>query len=111
MTILRNCRHCGQPLHGQRLGVYLPPLKAAIFDAIHAGGDLGASTEDLQQLAIWADRRTQKLPAAVTIRAHIWQINEFLAETDWRVRQINRDRRYVLIHTPQVEARAHGLRG
>jgi hypothetical protein len=73
------CPHCHQPIAHERLGVVLTPLKAAIVDAIKRAGELGISSESLMR-DLYLDRK----PASkFTIKAHVWQINELLAATDW----------------------------
>jgi hypothetical protein len=73
------CPHCGQPIASERLGVRLTPLKAAIVDAIKRTGDLGKSSESLMR-ELYFDRK----PVSVnTLKAHVFQINELLAATDW----------------------------
>lgn len=73
------CSHCGQQIAHERLGVRLTPLKAAIVDRIKWAGDLGRSSESLVR-ELYFDRR----PVSVTtLKAHIWQINDALEQTDW----------------------------
>lgn len=86
------CPHCGQPLREQRGGVFMTPLKVALFDAIAAGGDLGTNVAELGRLDIWRDRKPVKRD---TIKAHVWQINEALALTPWRI--VYFDKAYVLV--------------
>jgi hypothetical protein len=73
------CPHCHQPIAHERLGVVLTPLKAAIVDRIKWAGDLGRSSESLMR-ELYLDRRPV---SAATLKAHVWQINELLAGTDW----------------------------
>ena len=63
----------------ERLGVRLTPLKAAIVDRIKWAGDLGRSSESLVR-ELYLDRFTV---SRTTLKAHVWQINELLAGTDW----------------------------
>ena len=95
LVAIRMCETCGQPLRTQRGGVFLSPLKAAIFDAVTMAGDYGVTVHDLMQLDVWRDRKPIK---PVTIRAHIMQINDALASTQWRIGTIYR--RYVLMVIP-----------
>jgi hypothetical protein len=73
------CPHCGQPIAHERLGVVLTPLKAAIVDAIKRHGDLGVSSESL----IWVLYSDRSPVSPTTLKAHVFQINELLAGTDW----------------------------
>jgi hypothetical protein len=73
------CPHCHQPIAHERLGVALTPLKAAIVDRIKWAGDLGRSSESLMR-ELYSDR---KPVSTTTLKAHVWQINELLAGTDW----------------------------
>ena len=73
------CPHCQQPIAHERLGVVLTPLKADIVDRIKWAGDLGRSSESLIR-ELYLDR---KLVGVTTLKAHVWQINELLAATDW----------------------------
>jgi hypothetical protein len=79
------CPHCHQTITAMRLGVRLTPRKAAIVDAIKAAGDIGISSEELKYV-LW-DRDTVCVD---TVKAHIWQINEVLEETDWIIRSDSR---------------------
>ena len=76
----RICPHCQQPIAIERAGVRLPPLKAAIFDAIKAAGAIGVSTDEL--IASLYDGRAV---SRETIKAHVNQINDRLAETDYQI--------------------------
>jgi len=91
-TTIRTCEACGQPLRMQRGGVFMSPLKAAIFDAIVAAGDIGVSTAELMRLDVWRDRKPVK---PVTIRMHVLQTNDALCDSPWRI--VALDRRYVLV--------------
>ena len=98
----RNCDSCGQPLRSHRHGAFLPPLKAAILDAIETTRDFGVTSAELARLDEFRDR---PLPAARNnIRVHIGQINELLAEYESDRRIVSIDRRYVLVRL------AHGDR-
>lgn len=99
MPRIRSCQTCGQPLRFERAGVYLPPIKAAIFDAVAAAGDIGVSLEELQHLELWRDRRPGYPPGTNGMRAHVWQINnQYLIETDVHIHRV--DQRYVLMNRP-----------
>ena len=65
------CACCGQPLAEYRLGIRLTPLKARIFDAIKRRG-----SERIQ---------AREIGNPVTVKSHVWQINDLLEETDWRI--------------------------
>jgi hypothetical protein len=68
----------------------MPALKAAIFTAVKASGDLGISSVELLAEA-YSDKPP---PQREAIKAHISQINELLEETRFRIVSI--DRRWVL---------------
>jgi hypothetical protein len=71
------CPTCRRPMPPEtRGGVRLTPLKARIFDVIHRAGVDGISPADIN--AIVFDGRA----SYDTVKAHIWQINDLLAETD-----------------------------
>jgi DNA-binding CsgD family transcriptional regulator len=76
MTKLATCPYCHQPIRGVRLGIYMSPRRAEIFDIIKAAGEGGVST------AVLAERLAL---SRYTVRSHIEQINGLLAETDWRI--------------------------
>lgn len=80
MTANNLCPHCRQRLPEIREGVRLSPLKARIFDAIKRARYEGITVEDIN--AICYDGRAQP----VTIRAHIFQINECLADTSVQIK-------------------------
>jgi DNA-binding winged helix-turn-helix (wHTH) protein len=58
----------------------MPPLKAKIVDALKVAGAIGCSREDLVN-AVWGG----KIRAADTIKAHIQQLRDLLAETEWDI--------------------------
>jgi hypothetical protein len=78
------CPQCHQPIAIERLGVRLTPLKAAIFDRIKRAGDLGVSSTEL--VGELYDNRV----ATNTVKAHVWQINQVLAETSFVIRSDGR---------------------
>lgn len=78
------CPYCGSD---ERLGVRLPKLKVRILDLVKAAGDIGISAAELRREVYGNAARHE-----VTIRAHIGQINEYLAETDWRIKSDGRGR-------------------
>jgi hypothetical protein len=61
-----------------RLGVRLPPLKAAIFDVIKCRGKHRVTQQELQGIF--------ELPSLVTVRAHIWGINQLIEDVGWRIK-------------------------
>jgi hypothetical protein len=80
------CSHCHQPIGVVRFGVRLTPLKAAIVDRIKAAGDIGVTSGE-----IVADLyRDRPVVALTTIKAHVQQINDLLAATEWRIRSARR---------------------
>ena len=77
------CPHCGQPLASMRLGVRLPAvIKGVLFDTVKAAGDIGISRDELLD-QVYADR---KRPTPATIKAHVQQINDLLAETEFEIK-------------------------
>lgn len=98
----RTCENCGQPLRLHRVGVWLPVVKAAIFDAVTAGGTYGVSADQLTQLDVWRDR---KRPGLDGIKSHVQQLNEhYLAEIGYRITRP--DGRYVLTRTANISREA-----
>lgn len=73
------CPHCHRPYTTERASVPLPPLKAAIFDAIKAAGEIGISSQDL----IGSVYETPR--SLVTIKSHIHQLNDLLDGTGLRI--------------------------
>lgn len=63
----------------------MTPLKAQIVDAIKRSGDIGISSEELMY-ALWE----RDAVSADTVKAHVWQINSLLEETDWLIRSDRR---------------------
>ena len=60
-----------------RAGVRMPPLKAMIFDAIKAAGDVGINSQELLG-RVFEGRRPLR---ENTIKAHVWQLNDLLEAT------------------------------
>jgi hypothetical protein len=85
------CPSCGQSTRYVRFGILLPRVKCEIVDAIKAAGDLGISTKDILHKLY----RERQPVLASTIKAHVWQINEKLAETKY---SIISDRRRWFLH-------------
>jgi hypothetical protein len=73
--VARTCPHCCKAF---RLGAIMPPLKAAIIDVIKAAGGVGISSQEL----LTAIERPAG-PGAV--KSHVFQINELLDGTGFRV--------------------------
>lgn len=95
------CPTCHRPYGDERLGVRLPPLKARLLDLVKQSGDVGVSTTELRE-DLYRDR--ERKVSLVTVRMHIQQINELLANTAWRIRtEGQRDvARWHLIRRPLV---------
>ena len=74
------CTHCGQALPEMRLGVRLTPLKARIFDLIKRAGPAGVFSDELHVM-IFSKGRSKE-----TLKAHIWQINELIADEGYRIK-------------------------
>jgi hypothetical protein len=75
-----NCPHCGKPLEVvYRLGVQLTPIKVRIFDVIRRAGEGGVSAEVLSQLIF------HHPDAKAAIKSHVWQINERIEDTGWKI--------------------------
>ena len=73
------CPQCHQPIGLLRAGVRLLPLKAAIYDAIHAAGDIGITSREILQDVY----RYRKKPRHIdTVRLHVIQINDLLIQTN-----------------------------
>jgi hypothetical protein len=58
-------------------------LKAEIIDKIKAAGDVGASSAELAASDLYRDRRPVR---PKTIGVHIFQLNELLCCTSFRIR-------------------------
>jgi hypothetical protein len=78
-----------------RFGVAFSELKARLIDTIRRAGEDGISTDDILSL-VFSDRN---IPSRLTVKAHIAQVNDLLASTDFRVR--SRLRRYVFVREVQ----------
>jgi hypothetical protein len=90
------CPLCGAAFAG---GVRMPARKAAIFHCIKAAGDVGVSSAEILN-EIYIDGR---MPQLSSIKAHVFQINDLLEETDLRIAGI--DRRWVLTRVSIVSRR------
>lgn len=74
-----------------RLGVALSPKQADIFDMI-------ARKRPNEQIFWVLFPNSSKLTARKTLHVHVWQINQKLLETDYRIHS-DRDGSYVLQRT------------
>ena len=74
------CNSCGQILPEMRLGVRLTAFKARLFDLVQRGGIDGISAEDLFSLLYPEGGDSRR-----TLKAHIWQINELIADEGYRI--------------------------
>lgn len=66
-----------------RCGVKLTPLKAKIFDLVRRSGPDGIENAALFDIAFnntLPKRRTRN-----TVKAHVWQINEMIRESGYRI--------------------------
>jgi len=81
MIIICSC--CRQTF---RFGVRLPALKASLLDRVRSSGDIGITTTELL-----ADcYRDRQAVCPTTIKAHMSQLNDLLASTNWRIRSDRR---------------------
>jgi hypothetical protein len=72
------CPRCQRPCPEIRFGVPLTPLKARIFDAVRRAGPDGIAGD--------AIIRELGLPVCrTTLKSHVWQINDRLAESGYRI--------------------------
>jgi len=74
------CDHCGQALPEVRFGVRLTAFKARLFDLVQRGGIDGISSADLYSL-LYPDGGGSRQ----TLKAHVWQINELIADEGYRI--------------------------
>src|SRR5262245_12764897 len=74
------CHYCGQALPELRLGVRLTALKARLFDLVQRSGIDGISSDDLCSL-LYPDGGGSHQ----TLKAHVWQINEMIADEGYRI--------------------------
>jgi two-component SAPR family response regulator len=80
------CKTCGQRLL-TRYGVRFSPKCAEIFDMIERAKDRGVAPQVLRDI-FFPDANHQD--SYNGLKTHIWQINNFLAETDLCVRMRDR---------------------
>lgn len=90
------CPHCGAALN-RKIGAALPPLKQHILDTIRATGEMGITSRDLMATVYHPSR---KQPKIAVIRNHIFQINELLVDTEWKI--VTHDRRHwMMVRQPR----------
>jgi len=77
----RVCPRCHQPVRHPRLGIWLPPLKAEIVDAIATAGDIGITSQEIVG-TLYRDRRQV---SRRTIKALVGQINDQLVATSFKI--------------------------
>ena len=73
------CYGCGKPT---RLGIAFSPLKTRIIDAVDRAGPDGISAFELNRI-IFPNRRNV---GEACIRAHVFQINQALKGTGYRIK-------------------------
>jgi hypothetical protein len=74
------CDYCGQALPEVRLGVRLTPLKAHLFDLVRRSGIDGISSDDL-----WSSLYPNGGGSRQTLKAHVWQINQLIADEGYQI--------------------------
>jgi hypothetical protein len=74
------CDSCGQALPEIRLGVRLTAFKARLFDLVRRSGINGIHSDDLYSL-LYPDGGGSRH----TLKAHVWQINELIADEGCRI--------------------------
>lgn len=77
------CPECGQPMF-TKFGVRFPPQSAAILNMIE-DVTKGRGGIEGETLAFVFFPGVPKKVAAQRVRSHVWQINEMLISTDWRI--------------------------
>jgi hypothetical protein len=88
------CQCCGQPIRQvERLGIRMSPMKAKIFDMVKAAGDRGIDGESLH-IRLYCGR--DKKPQYHAIHINIFQLNELLDATPYRISSIEGSYRMVL---------------
>jgi len=73
----RLCPYCSQQLPEYRHGVRLTPGKVRLYDLIACAGESGIATVDLVEITGLK---------AQCIKSHVWQINDALEESGYRIR-------------------------
>ena len=84
------CPACGQSTKDVRYGVALSPVKARIFDAVKMANEIGVTSYEVIGL-VYEGRKKPKLH---TIKSHIFQINEMLANTNFRIISVQDDKKH-----------------
>ncbi len=74
------CPTCHAPYRASRVGIYMPILKSELFDSIKMAGDVGISSRELIVM-----HYQSKMVQLNTIKIHVYQINDLLVETDYRI--------------------------
>ena len=74
------CDNCGQALPEIRLGVRLTPLKARLFDLVKGGGINGIHSDDL-----YSRLYPEGGGSRHTLKSHVRQINELIADEGYRI--------------------------
>src|SRR5262245_21829956 len=74
------CDYCGQAVPEIRLGVRFTPFKARLFDLVRRSDVDGIHSDDLHSL-LYPDGGASR----DTLKAHIWQINELIADEGYRI--------------------------
>ena len=78
MMVVKRCPCCHQTLKSERLGLPMPPVKAAIFDEIKNSGWVGISSRSIIA-QVWPDEK----PGIANVRNHVAQLNDMLEETNF----------------------------
>jgi hypothetical protein len=87
----RRCPYCNQTLPEYRFDVKLTPHKARIFDLVRDSGRDGISWNDLFALVYDGYSRepikgkAREKQARTALKAHIWQINEAIRDSGYRI--------------------------
>jgi hypothetical protein len=95
------CHYCGQALPEKRLGVHMTAFKARLFDLILRAGIDGIPSDDLFSLLYPGGGASRQ-----TLKAHVWQINEMIADEGYRIDGRGSSYRLVNMRTRQVNSRS-----
>jgi hypothetical protein len=68
----------------KRYGVMMSSLKARVVDLIASGGDEGILIE-----TVWQRVFQPRQASRDTMKAHVWQINQMLADAGYRITRRN----------------------
>lgn len=72
--MLKRCPHCRQTMRENRFGVFFSPQRIMLLDIVR--GSKGISQWEL----------SHRMGISLNcVRSHVFQINEILASTDWRL--------------------------